>query len=120
MKTENTIREMTFDFSLQIIHLYKVLVEHKEYVLSKQLLRSATSIGANVEEANAGQSRKDFIAKMSIASKEARETKYWLRLLDKSQLVAKDFTPYLTAIEHIINIITKIVKTSQEATTSPA
>ncbi len=75
MKTQNTIREMTFDFSLQIIKLYKLLVDQKEYVLSKQLLRCGTSIGANVEEANAGQSKKDFIAKMSIASKEARETK---------------------------------------------
>jgi four helix bundle protein len=120
MKTQNTILDMTFDFSLQIIQLYKMLVEQKEYVLSKQLLRCATSIGANVEEANAGQSRKDFIAKMSIASKEERETKYWLRLLDKSQIVNHDFTPFLTAIEHIINIITKIVKTSQEVNTTPA
>ena len=120
MKTQNTIREMTFEFSLEIIKLYKILIENKEYVLSKQLLRSATSIGANVEEANAGQSKRDFIAKMSIASKEARETKYWLRLLDKSQIVIQDFTSYLTAIEHIINIITKIVKTSQEASSSPA
>ncbi len=119
MKTENTIRDMTFEFSLTIINLYKTLIEHKEYVLSKQLLRSATSIGANVEEANAGQSKKDFIAKMSIASKEARETKYWLRLLDKSQIVKLDFTTYLFAIEHIINIITKIVKTSQEANQTP-
>jgi len=120
MKTQNTILEMTFDFSLQIIQLYKILQEQKEYVISKQLLRCATSIGANVEEANAGQSKKDFIAKMSIASKEARETKYWLRLLDKSQIVKLDFTIYLSAIEHIINIITKIVKTSQEANTTPA
>ena len=87
MKTENKIVSLTFDFSLEIIRLYKILVERKEYVISKQLLRSATSIGANVEEANAAQTKKDFIAKMSIASKEARETKYWLRLLDKSKLV---------------------------------
>ncbi len=120
MKTQNTILEMTFDFSLQIIQLYKLMIDEKEYVLSKQLLRSATSIGANVEEANAGQSKKDFIAKMSIASKEARETKYWLRLLDKSQIVKCDYNPYLTTIGHIINIITKIVKTSQEATMDPA
>ncbi len=114
MKTQNTILEMTFEFSLQIIQLYKILIEQKEYVLSKQLLRCATSIGANVEEANAGQTKKDFIAKMSIASKEAREARYWLRLLDKSQLVKCDFNPYLTSVEHIINILTKIVKTSQE------
>lgn len=120
MKTQNTIREMTFEFSLQIIHLYKHLIQQKEYVISKQLLRCGTSIGANVKEANAGQSKRDFIAKMSIASKEARETKYWLRLLDKSQIVIQDYTPLLTSIEHIINIITKIVKTSQEANSTLA
>lgn len=95
MKTENKILEMSFDFSLQIISLYKKLIENKEYVLSKQLLRSATSIGANVEEAMAAQSRKDFISKMSIASKEARETRYWLRLLEKSKLVNIDYSDYL-------------------------
>ncbi len=115
MKTENEILDLSFEFSLQIIQLYKILVEKKEFVLSKQLLRSGTSIGANVEEAMAGQSKKDFIAKLSIASKEARETRYWLRLLDKSKLIEIDYSPYLTSIEHIVNILTKIVKTSQES-----
>jgi four helix bundle protein len=115
MKSENKILDLSFEFALQIIHLYKILIEHKEFVIAKQLLRSATSIGANVEEANAAQSKKDFITKMSTASKEARETKYWLRLLDKSQIVKHDFSPYLKSIEHIINILTKIVKTSQES-----
>lgn len=115
MKTENTILEMSFNFSLQIIDLYKVLIQNKEYVLSRQVLRSATSIGANTEEAIAAQSRKDFVSKMSIASKEARETRYWLRLLDKSKLVEVEYKVYLNAIEHIINILTKIVKTTQEA-----
>jgi four helix bundle protein len=77
-------------------------------------LRSATSIGANVEEGIAAQSRKDFISKMSIASKEARETRYWLRLLDVSKLVDMDYSIYLASVEHIINILTKIVKTSQQ------
>jgi len=106
--------DLSFDFAIQIIELYKILIEQKEFVLSKQLLRSATSIGANVEEANAAQTKKDFIAKMSIASKEARETKYWLQLLDKSQLVKLDYSRYLNSIEQIINMLTKIVKTSQE------
>ncbi len=114
MKTENKIVEMTFDFSLQIISLYKKLLDEKEYILSKQLLRSATSVGANVEEGIAAQSKRDFISKMSIASKEARETRYWLRLLDKSKLVDIEYLPYLNAVEHSINILTKIVKTSQE------
>jgi four helix bundle protein len=115
MKTENKILELTFNFSLQIIILYKLLIQQNEYVISKQLLRSATSIGANVEEANAAQTKKDFIMKMSIASKESRETKYWLRLLDKSQLAKHDYSTYLSSIEYIINIVTKIVKTSQES-----
>ncbi len=113
MKTDNKILELSFDFSLQIIKLYKLLVEKKEYVISKQLLRCGTSIGANTEEAIAAQSRKDFITKMSIASKEARETRYWLRLLEKSKLVDIDYSPYLNSVEHIINILTKIVKTTQ-------
>ena len=115
MKTENKILDLTFNFSLQVISLYKNLIQQNEYIFSQQLLRSATSIGANAEEANAAQTKKDFIAKMSIASKEARETKYWLRLLDKSQIVKYDFSDYLKSIEQIINILTKIVKTSQES-----
>lgn len=95
MKADNKILDLSFSFSLQIIGLYKILIQKSEYVLSKQLLRSATSIGANVEEAIAGQTRKDFITKMSIASKEARETRYWLRLLDKSKLIELDYSPYL-------------------------
>src|SRR5690554_5817458 len=90
MKTENLIADKTFDFALDIIDFYIQLKDEKEYVLSKQLLRSGTSIGANVEEAIAAQSKKDFINKMSIASKEARETKYWLRLLSESKIVSVD------------------------------
>jgi len=116
MKTENMIVDLSFDFAVETIGLYKVLIEQKEFVMSKQLLRCGTSIGANVEEAIAGQSRRDFISKMSIASKEARETQYWLKLLNKTQFVSLDYSPYILKIEHIINIITKIVKTSQELT----
>ena len=113
MKTQNIIVEKSFNFSLSVIILYKKLIEVHEYLLSKQVLRSATSIGANVEEAIAGQSRRDFIAKMSIASKEARETKYWIRLLEKSQFLNYDYEGLLKEIEQIINILTAIVKTSQ-------
>lgn len=114
MKTDNLILKKTFDFSLSIIKLYTNLISEKEFIISKQLLRSATSIGANVEESIAAQSRKDFISKMSIASKEARESKYWLRLLSESDITNIDVTEYLKEIDHIINIITKIVKSSQE------
>ena len=115
MKQENKILDLTFDFAINVIGLYKTLNEQKEFIISKQLLRSATSIGANVEEANAAQTKKDFISKMAIASKEARETKYWLRLLDKSQLVRIDYSTYLNTVEHNINILMRIVKSSQES-----
>ena len=90
-----------------------MLTDKKDFVISRQLLRSATSIGANAEEANAAQTRKDFITKMAIASKEARETKYWLRLLAASKIVERHGV-YLRTIDDIINIVTKIVKTAQE------
>ena len=114
MKQGNKILDMSFDFALETIALYQRMVQEKEFVLSKQLLKSGTSIGANVEEAIAAQSRKDFISKMAIASKEARETRYWLRLLNRSKLVNLDFMPLLEKVEHIVNMLTKIVKTTQQ------
>ena len=81
---KNEILDQFFDFALKIIELAKFLKNKKEYVISNQILRSGTSDGANVTEARAAQSTKDFIAKLSIASKESRETNYWLRFLDKS------------------------------------
>lgn len=113
MKKENVILEKSFDFALQIIELYKKLVTEKEFIISKQVLRSGTSIGANIEEATAAISKRDFIAKMSISSKEARETRYWLRLLEKSKLVNIEVSDELKEVEEIINILTAIVKTSQ-------
>jgi len=113
MKKENVILDKSFEFALQLIVLYKQLILEKEFVLSKQLLRSGTSIDANVEEATAAISKKDFTAKISIASKEARETRYWLRLLQKSQLVKIDVAKHLIEVEQLINILTAIVKTSQ-------
>ncbi|PHX61720.1 MAG: four helix bundle protein [Flavobacteriales bacterium] len=114
---ENIIAIKSFDFALSIVNLFVLLKKENEFIISKQILRSVTSIGANVEEAIAAQSRKDFIHKMSIASKEARETKYWLRLLNKSNLTSIEMSSYLVEVDHIINIITKIIKTSSESTT---
>jgi four helix bundle protein len=74
--SDSIIQGKSFQFALNIINLYKKLIAENEYIISRQLLKSGTSIGANVEEAQAGQSKKDFIAKMAIASKEARETRY--------------------------------------------
>src|SRR3954468_21375876 len=108
---ENIIRKKSFEFALMIINLYSELQERREYVISKQLLRSGTSIGANVEEATAGQSRKDFLSKMSIASKEARETRYWLLLLEQSNLTDLEVTSLLAQVEELIRILTSIVKT---------
>lgn len=114
MKKDNVIQSKSFDFALDIIKLYKNLIEKKEFVISKQLLRSGTSIGANIEEALGGFSKKDFLYKMSISSKEARETRYWLRLLKHSDLTNIDLNSYLHDIDQIINILTSIVKTTQE------
>lgn len=111
---DNIVQKKSFEFALAVIRLYKELQDKREFVLSRQLLRSGTSIGANVEEANAGQSRRDFLAKMSVASKEARETKYWLRLLQKSNLVDVDVSPEVTQVEELIRILTSIVKTTGE------
>jgi len=114
---EKKIDERTFEFALEVVDLYKYLIGNKEYILSKQVLRSGTSIGANVQESQAAQSKADFISKMSIASKEARETKYWLRLLDQSGYL-DDYsrkTTVLGNVDSIINIITKIVKTSSQS-----
>lgn len=109
------IEERSFQFSLRIIKLVKDLRENNEYIFANQLLRSSTSIGANVAEAGAGQSKKDFISKMAIASKEARETRYWLRLIKEANLSHLEVSEYLNEIDQIIKILTKIVKTSQES-----
>jgi len=110
---DNLIQQKSYAFSLSVIDLYRDLLRKNEFVLSKQLLRSGTSIGANVEEALAGQSRADFISKMSIASKEARETNYWLRLLsDSKMLPSAKVAPLLSESQSLINLLTSIVKTT--------
>ncbi len=114
---DNLIVGKSYQFALMVIELYKFLTDNKrEYVLSKQLLRSGTSIGANVNEAQAAISKKDFIAKMSIASKEARESKYWLLLLRDSNYIDNNKSKVealFLEIDSIIKILTSIVKTGQ-------
>lgn len=91
MKSNNIIQEKSFAFAIRIVNLYKHLIyEKKEFVLAKQLLRSGTSIGANVEEAIGGVSDKDFLNKLGIAYKEARESIYWLKLLQATDYITKD------------------------------
>jgi len=110
---ENPIRDKSFEFALKIVRLYQDLQGQREYVLSKQLLRSGTSIGANVEEATAAESRRDFLHKLGIASKEARETNYWLRLLSQSTLEnGPDVEPLLEDSAELVRMLTAIVKTT--------
>jgi len=107
------VKEKSYDFALRIIKLYQTLKQKQYFEISTQIIKSATSIGANVEEALAAQSRKDFIAKMSIASKEAREANYWLRLIRDSALVPKENVEMLVVgSEELVKILTSIVKTS--------
>ncbi len=110
---DSAIRIKSFKFALQVIKLACKLQDKREFVISNQLLRYGTSIGANVEEAQAGQSKKDFIAKMAIASKEARETKYWLRIVREAGLGDLAVDHELELVEELIRILTAIVKTSQ-------
>jgi four helix bundle protein len=110
---KNIIEEKSFSFALDTIKLYRQLIKQKEFVLSKQLLKSATSIGANVQEAQAAQSKKDFISKMAISSKEARESLYWLCLLEASKIIAFDYNYLKAEITEIIKILTVIVKSSK-------
>lgn len=112
---ENIIEEKSISFALAIIKLYAYLQNKREYIISKQLLRSWTSIWANIAEASAGQSKRDFLAKMYISAKEARETRYRLNLLEKSRLVDYDYQRYLVQIQEIINILSKITKTTQSS-----
>ena len=111
----NIIEEKSFAFAVRIVHLHKYLNEtKKEFVLSKQLLRSGTSIGANIAEAEQAQSTADFISKMSIALKEASETKYWIRLLaSTSYLTESESASILTDCVELEKILVRIVKSSK-------
>ena len=116
MKGNNVIQEKSYKFAIRIVRLYKYLVdEKKEYELSRQLVKCGTSIGANVEEALGGQSEKDFIAKMSISYKEARETHYWLRLLrDTDFIEVKHAASMLHDCDELLRIIGSILKTMKQ------
>jgi four helix bundle protein len=115
MMKENVVMNKSYAFALRIIKLYKQLTtEEKEYVLSKQVLRSGTAIGALIKEAEHAQSKADFINKMNIALKEANETEYWLMLLkDSGYQLDKNFTSIHTEISELIKILASIVKTSK-------
>jgi len=115
MKTDNVIRDKSYNFSLEIIKIYQDLTKEKrEFILSKQLIRSGTSIGANIEEAIGAQSKNDFISKISISYKEARETLYWLQLLTDSNFLSKQQSDTLIYdCEELLKILSSILRTSK-------
>ena len=113
MKEENVIVDKSYAFALEIMRLVKLIRAEKEYDLASQLWRAGTSIGANIEEAQAAQSRADFRSKMSIAAKEARESHYWLRLTrDGKVLPEGELVPLIDDVEEIKRILTSIVKSA--------
>ena len=113
---QNIVSDKSFEFAVRIVNVYKYLTqEHKEYVMSKQLLRCGTSIGANVSEAQRGQSKADFWAKMNIALKEANETNYWLRLLFRTNFLDEtQFRSLEADIGEILGLLTAICKAADE------
>ena len=118
MKEDNQIQTKSYSFALRIIKLYNYLSEKKkEFVLSKQVLKSGTSIGANLEEAIGGLTKRDFISKITISYKEARETHYWIRLLRDSKFITeKQASSILTDLEEILKILTSIQLTAKRNT----
>ena len=113
---ENILKSKSLAFAIRTVNLYKFLVaEHKEYVLSKQILRSGTSVGAMIREAEFGQSKPDFISKLSIAQKEINETIYWLELLKETKFISQEMFESLNidAVE-LIKLITSSIKTAKK------
>jgi four helix bundle protein len=115
MKEENVIVDKSYAFALEIMRVSKMIQEKREFDLASQVWRAGTSIGANVEEAQAAQSRADFRSKMSIAAKEARESHYWLRLTRNGKVLAEsEVAPLISDIEELKRILTSIVKSSKD------
>lgn len=113
MKNDNIVQLKSYAFAIRVVKAYQFLSEHKkEFVLSKQLLRCGTSIGANIEEAIGGQSNKDFYSKLTISYKEARETHYWIRLLKDTDYLSKEQSDSLLSdVTELLKIIGSIQKT---------
>jgi four helix bundle protein len=115
MKKDNVLKDKSYKFSIRIVKFYQFIsTQKKEFVISKQVLRSGTSIGAMIEEANQAESKADFIHKLSIANKEANETHYWLRLIKDTQIVTEDILPLLNDCEELIKLLTAIIKSTKQ------
>ena len=114
-KKPNIIKDKSFAFALRIVKLNKLLIEKKEFVLSKQLLRSGTAVGALVREADHAESTADFIHKLAIAQKEANETEYWLELIFQSEYLEKaQYSSFILDIQELNKILASIIITSKE------
>jgi four helix bundle protein len=110
----NPVRDKSYLFALSIISLYRILIRKREYDIGRQVLRSGTSIGANIREGLQGQSRNDFIARLSIALKEAHETLYWLSLIrDAGIMQSAHLSPLLKNVDELICLLTAIIKSSR-------
>lgn len=115
----NVVSEKSYSFALKVVQLARALREKHQFEFASQLLRCGTSIGANIEEAQSGVSRADFVAKMAIASKEARETHYWLRLVRDSHILSEEqVAPRIKEVHELVRILTAIVKTGQRSASS--
>ena len=116
----DTAEEKSFRFATRIVNVYKYMTENKkEFILSKQLLRCGTSIGANISEAQQGQSRADFVSKLSIALKEAYETNYWLRLLYATDYLSNaEFSSLIQDCQELEKMLTAIIKTTKSQPTT--
>ena len=116
MKSDNILVSKSFKFAVRVVNLYKYLCDtKKEFTLSKQLLRSGTSIGANINEAQDAQSKNDFISKLSISLKEARETKYWIELLKETDYLSeKEASNILNDLTEIVRLLVSIIKSTKE------
>lgn len=115
MKNDNVVLEKSKKFAIRIVKLYRFLSDKKEFVISKQILRSGTSIGANITEGNYAQSHADFISKMSIALKEAAETEYWLELLENTDYITEQqFISLHIDCAEIIKLLTTILRTAKQ------
>lgn len=122
MAKESVLKEKSFAFAIRVIKLAKFLREEKkEFILSKQIIRCGTSIGANIEEASGAQSNNDFIAKLHISLKEAKETHYWVRLLrDTDYITTEQAKSLIDDIDDIITILVKSLKTIKSNSISPS
>jgi len=108
---KNEVLEMSFDFAVEIVNFCELLVEKKKYVIARQLLKSGTSIGANIKEAQNSESQQDFVHKLKIAAKEAEETEYWLSIILQIDTYPKPTESIISKLKSIMNLLNKIIIT---------